>query len=39
MAVAGFSRSEVHARMTGRFAIADPGPILDEVFGAEPAAG
>jgi hypothetical protein len=34
MAVAGFSRGETHARLTNDFAIADPRPILDEVFGA-----
>lgn len=35
MAVAGFSRAEVHARLTNDFAIADPTAILDDVFGAD----
>ena len=30
----GCSRAEVHARLAGNFAIADPDAILDEVYGA-----
>jgi hypothetical protein len=39
MAVAGLTRAEAHARLTGDFSHVDPGAILDDVYGfAGPAA-
>lgn len=35
MAVAGSSMSEVESRLRREFGVADPGPVLDEVFGRE----
>jgi hypothetical protein len=34
MAVAGYSRDEVERRLANEFGIADPQPVLDDVFGA-----